>query len=118
MKTEEITIARDANCDLFLDSDGNIALVSGKNAYAQIVNAKMRTTVGEMMLNMDGGLPYFQTVFADSDLIPIWQAEGTDMVTSLPFVKSIIAFNCEVEGNVLKYELKIETDEGNIEVNG
>lgn len=118
MKNEEITIARDANCDLFLDSDGNIALVSGKNAYAQIVNAKMRTTIGEMMLNTSGGLPYFQTVFADSDLIPIWQAEVTDMIKSLPFVKSIVSFNCGVEGNVLKYELKIETDEGNIEING
>ena len=112
------TIARDVNCDLFADSHKNIALVYGKEAYAQIVNAKMRTVLGELPLDVNGGLPYFQTVFKDANLLSIFESEVIKMLSELDFVKEIKSFDCNIEDGVLYYTTEILTDSGEIKVNG
>lgn len=112
------TIARDENCDLFADSNGNIALAYGKEAYAQIVNAKMRTILGEMPLDVNGGLPYFQTIFKDANLLHVFESEVAKMLTGLDFVIGIKSFDCNVEDGVLYYTVEIITDNGEMKVNG
>jgi aspartate/tyrosine/aromatic aminotransferase len=112
------TIARNKNNDLYLDSHGNIAMVSGRDAYAQIINAKMKTSRGEMQLNIDKGIPYFQTVFADPNLANIWESEILKMLLSLPFVIDVVSFDYEVSNNMIKYKAEIKTDEGIIISNG
>lgn len=119
MATKVNTIARDPDtCDMFLDAYGNIALASGKEAYAQIVNAKMRTTLGELQLDMRKGLPYFETVFSNAALLDIWRASAVEMLEALPFVISVDSFICQIEGNVVKYTSEIRTDSGVIQTNG
>lgn len=118
MKQKISTIARDENCDLYLDGSGNIALVSGLEAYAQIINAKMRTSLGELQLSMEKGVPYFQTVFSDKSMVPIWQNAVEEMLLKIPFVKEITLFDCKYEGDVLKYTAEIRTDNGTVTING
>lgn len=112
------TIARDENYDLFVDSHKNIALVYGKDAYAQIVNAKMRTILGEMPLDVNGGLPYFQTIFKDANLLNVFESEVIKMLQSLDFVTEVKSFDCNVEDGVLYYTAEIITDNGEMNVNG
>ena len=119
MATEVNTIARDPEtCDMYLDAYGNIALVSGKEAYAQIINAKMRTVVGEIQLNMRKGLPYFETIFENSTLLRVWESEAIKMLEALSFVIEVESFVCNVEGTTVKYTSRIRTDRGVIESNG
>lgn len=118
MRQKISTIAKDANCDLYIDSNGRLAMVHGKDAYAQIINAKMRTVLGEMQLAMQNGIPYFQTVFSDKSMLPIWQDEVEKMLRSIPFVKNISSFDCNYDNDVLKYTAEIETDSGMVEING
>lgn len=118
MASEFVTIARDDNCDLFLDSKGNIALAHGIDAYAQIINAKMRTSLGELQLNMGKGIPYFETVFIDKSFIPIWKNEVVRQIESLGFVKNVSSFTCNLDKNMIKYIAEIETDKGTLTING
>lgn len=119
MRTLVSTIARDStNNDLYIGSDGNLAMVYGKDAYAQIINAKMKTALGELQLNVNSGLPYFQTVFSDPDLASVWESEAIRMLSELPFVLDIQSFDYDIEENMIKYTATILTDEGVIVSNG
>lgn len=118
MQQKISTIARDENCDLYIDGTRQFAMVYGKDAYAQIINAKMRTALGEMQLAMQKGIPYFQTVFSDKSMLPIWKDEVEKMLRSLSFVKNIFSFYCNYDNDVLKYTVEIETDSGMVEING
>ena len=112
------TLARDENCDLFVDASGNLAIATGMDAYVQIVNAKMRTVLGELPMDVNGGLPYFQTVFADPSTIDVFEAEAVKMLEAIEFVESVKSFTCEVKGDVLYYTAEIITDKGALTVNG
>lgn len=112
------TIARNKSNDLYLDEAGNIAMVDGKEAYAQIINATMRTVRGELQLNTRKGLPYFETVFENRNLVEIWRSEAVIAITALPFVKKVVSFDCKIDGDVLQYTSTIETDNGTVEING
>ena len=112
------TLARDENCDLYVGTDGQLAIVDGKEAYAQIINAKMRTTLGEMQLAMQKGVPYFETVFADPSMVPVWQESVIQMLESLAFVIEVSSFICETKGNMLEYTSEIKTDKGMVTING
>lgn len=113
------TLARNPETmDLIVDVSGNLAMAVGKEAYAQIINAKMRTSLGEKQLDVTGGLPYFQTVFADKSLVNIWQAEAVKMLESLPFVIRVISFDCDIADDMVQYTSEIETDEGSVIING
>ena len=118
MQQKISTIARDKNCDIYLNNHGQLAMVYGREAYAQIVNAKMRTSLGEMQLAMQKGIPYFQTIFANRSYLPVWQNEVEKMILELPFVSKISSFDCNYDGGVLKYTMEIETDSGALEING
>ena len=112
------TLARDENCDLFVDANGNLAITIGMDAYAQIVNAKMRTILGELPMNVNGGLPYFQTVFKDGSMVDVFEAEAVKMLEEIDFVSSVKSFTCDVRGDVLYYTAEIITDRGALTVNG
>ena len=118
MADQTKTLARDENCDLFVDANGDIALAVGMEAYAQIVNAKMRTVLGELPMDVNGGLPYFQTIFKDSSMVDVFEAEAIKMLEGIDFVSSVESFTCEVRGDVLYYTAEIVTDKGAMTVNG
>ena len=54
----------DANNDLFLGPDGNIAVASGIQAVLVACQCAVKTRFGEMVLAADQGIPYFETAFA------------------------------------------------------
>lgn len=118
MKQKVTTIARDENCDLYLDDNGAIATIEGADACAQIISAKMRTSLGEMQLNMQNGVPYFQTVFVDKSFIPIWQDQVIKMLEAIDFVTEVSSFDCNTDGDMLKYTAEIKTDNGTVTING
>src|SRR5574343_248754 len=58
------SLATDANNDLYLGPDGNIAVASGIQAVLTACQCAVKTRFGEMVLAADQGVPYFETAFA------------------------------------------------------
>lgn len=56
--------------DIYLDDDGNIALSFDLQALVEQCSQVGRTLLGEMVLNTDLGLPYFQTMWTGVPNIP------------------------------------------------
>lgn len=60
------TIPNVAPNDIYLTPEGNIALSFDLQAIVEQCSQVARTLLGEMVLNTDIGLPYFQTLWGGS----------------------------------------------------
>lgn len=119
---KSMTIAVNDSNDIYL-VNGDIALVTDKSAREQIIAAAIRTRRGELQLDLDRGIPYFETVFKSpsKDNLDIWEASVRDTITEFDFVSSIKNFTYEIdyERNILRYHATIvTTDEDIIELTG
>lgn len=91
---------------------------TGKQAYADIIGDTVRTVSGELQLDVNRGVPYFETVFKSVNGIDIWKNDVRKIVNGLSFVKSIVSFDVSWEpiSRKLKYEMVVETDDGEVTV--
>lgn len=113
------TLATDSTYDIFLDTaTGSLAVHTGNDAYADIVAAAIRTVKGEIQLDTEEGVPYFDTVFKSVGRVNLWKALVENRVNKFPFVRSIVSFthNIDFENRILHYTLIINTDIGEVTI--
>lgn len=55
-------VAYDGPHDIYLNADGNLALVYGAEAVGQHARQRVRTYQGEWFLNTDAGMPWLEQV--------------------------------------------------------
>lgn len=109
------------NNDIYL-VDGatrmELALATDKNAYAYIIGDAIRTVRGEIQLDTDIGIPYFDTVFDRTQKINIWKHYVEKKILSYNFVTGISDFNVNIldDGEVLSYDMIVETVDGEVSV--
>ena len=91
---------------------------TGKQAYADIIGDTIRTVSGELQLDVNRGVPYFETVFKSVNGIDIWKDDVRKIMNGLSFVKSIVSFDVSWDpvSRKLNYEMVVETDEGEVTV--
>ena len=91
---------------------------TGKQAYADIISDTIRTVSGELQLDVNRGVPYFETVFKSVNGIDIWKNDVRKIMNGLSFVKSIVSFDVSWNpiSRKLKYEMVVETDDGEVTV--
>ena len=96
----------------------HISFNTGKQAYADIIGDTVRTVCGELQLDVNRGIPYFETVFKSVNGIDIWKNDVRKIVNGLSFVKSIVSFDVSWDtlNRKLNYEMVVETDEGKVTV--
>lgn len=107
--------------DLYMDSKTNsLAIHTGKEAYADIINAAIRTIRGEMQLNIEGGIPYMETVFDNPSRVVIWKTEVEEKIESFDFVNAITDFTYDIDydNHTLHYKATIETIDGEVTIEG
>jgi len=106
--------------ELHLGPDGQIAVRTGKEAYAQTVTNAIRTIFGEVPSNTSLGIPYFDTVFMSDDRVLLWKAKVENRIRAFDFVTAVSEFTASVdyETRVLTYSLVVTTDEGNVRISG
>ena len=99
--------------DIFL-SGGQIAMSSGSEAYASIIESAVRTRAGELPLDTGQGIPYFETVFQSPNMIPDFEAAIRSRIEELYFVDGVTSLVTEFDRNsgVLRYTVKVETTDG------
>lgn len=104
--------------DLMLDSDGQLATVSGKEAYANLVSDALRTIRGEYPYDVELGVPYFQTCLGKNFSVVEWISEVQERTLAFPFVKSISSFDYSYDAmtKTMSYRMSIITDLGPLEI--
>ena len=89
---------------------------NGKQAYADIIGDTIRTVSGELQLDVNRGVPYFETVFKSVNGIDIWKNDVRKRVLEFPFVKSIDSFDVSYANRKLEYTMRLTTDAGDVTV--
>ena len=91
---------------------------TGKQAYADIIGDTIRTVSGELQLDVNRGVPYFETVFKSVNGIDIWKDDVRKIMNGLSFVKSIVSFDVSWDpvSRKLNYKMVVETDDGEVTV--
>lgn len=110
---DSLTIAVNNENDIYL-VNGDIATVDSTEAKAQIISAILNTRRGELQLDTERGIPYFETVFDSPSNVQLWRAYCMKAVTELEFVSSILSFDHEIDysRSMLRYSMRIKLDTG------
>jgi len=101
--------------DIFMDATSHtLAMNEGKSAYADIISAAIRTITGELQLDINRGIPYFETIFDNVNAIPIWKSKVIKVIGEYSFVKSVSNISVKIDWNnkILTYSMDVETDDG------
>ena len=112
------TFAQDSHNDICIGSDGQFATVDGLDAYSAEIADVVRTVRGELQLDTERGVPYFETVFKSVNGIDIWKSEVRKRVLALSFVRSIDSFSAswKPENHILSYSMTVSTDNGTVTI--
>ena len=94
--------------------DGGFAMCSGKEAYAQTIEAVIKTVYGEIQVDREYGIPYFSTIWTSARAQDRWAIAVRSAVNELEFVESIDAFtySLDPQTHVFNYSLTVTTTDG------
>lgn len=119
----DLAIVTDASDPNFGDldiSNGEIYLVTGKQAILQNIIQRLRTFYGEWFLDNEVGLPYYQEVLVKNpdqskiDALFINKILGTPGVTQL----STYSFSPNTTTRILSISFKCDTTDGIVNYSG
>lgn len=114
-----ITFQTDDNNDLFLNSSNSIAMCQDGDAVLQVVKNVVRCQKGELQLDINKGVPYLETIFnKQSGDIKLWESFMIAEAESVNNVKRVRSMTSSVSDNVLNYTMEIESNFGNVVLNG
>lgn len=113
-----LTIATNENNDIYVDSSGNLAILQDINALANVSKNKVLTTLGEPQFNQLDGIPYFETVFTDTPKIDLFQVKQIEALENLEHVNKVSNYTYTQENGVYNYSVNINSDFGEIQLNG
>lgn len=89
-----LSIARNAAGDIYLDASGNLAMVVDEAAVAQNCVEAMKVRLGECILNLARGLPYFQAIW--NNWLPAqFTAAARVQLLTVPNVTAVPSFTIE-----------------------
>lgn len=96
----------------------DFAFAEGKRAYGAILEAAVLTVKGELIYNVNEGIPYFDTAFESPIYLRVWASRVQDRIKRFPFVKDIVSFTYDFDADAgkVEYKAEIETDEGLVEI--
>lgn len=107
------------NNDLYLDGSRQLAMGEDIDAAVQTVQNKLNTLKGEIQLDIDKGIPYFETIFnQQTPDLSSWESymiEEAEKVDGVIRVESMIT---RVKDNQLTYEMTIRTKYGLTQIIG
>lgn len=109
------TFAENANRDMYIGSDGNLAFVTGVQAVAQLCKSRVEAQRNEMIYAMNAGMPDFQTAF-DQFNPQQFEAAARLIILATTGVTGITSFTMFKDGNDLNYTAVINTIYGTVTV--
>ena len=111
------TISINENNDIYIDNSGNLAISQGLEAIGNIFVNKSQTLKNEMLYS-DKGIDYFNTIFSSPSYPDLFQNELTNQLEATEATISVESFEAETKDNIFKYSAKIQTEYGELYLNG
>lgn len=106
--------------DIYLDKNSNLAIGDGLIALIGVCKQYMQTVLGELTLNTDVGIPYFESVFTGVPNAQQFVAAGRAALLSVEGVTQVVSFDVSTGATpkTLSYTATIQTIYGTGVVNG
>ena len=109
------TFAVNSNNDLYIGRDGNLAIVNSLDAILQNCEHAAKTTLGELVLQTNVGIPDFQVVWNGVPNIQQFNASLRQALLAVDGVVEILSLNTVRNGDALIYQAVIRTIYSNAE---
>ena len=103
------TLSTDSNNDLFVNPNGSIAVSNDIDAVLNICEHVAKTMRGELVLQGDVGMPYFEAVWSGVPNIPQAESALRRAWLGVDGVKGVDDLTVFVQDNVLYYNATIQT---------
>jgi hypothetical protein len=112
------SLAVDANNDLTVGPDGYLTVATGLAAVTFAAAQAAKALRGEMVLAMDQGIPYFDTVWNGRPNISQFEAALRARLLAVEGVTDITSLTTAQRGDALTYAVEIQTAFGPGTING
>ncbi len=116
MTTQTFSVNEDN--DLFLDREGNISISFDLEAVQQNCEHVVKTRLGEVVINTQIGIPYFETVWNGVPNLIQFQAAVRTALLQVDGVLEIVSFDTSVIDDALTYRAVISTIYGQGVISG
>lgn len=103
------TFSVNAQNDIYLNKAGNLSLSFGLEAVLQDCSQVAKVLLGEMVLNTNSGIPYFQTVWNGIPNIQQFTSALRSAFLGVPDVVEVVSLITSQTDNVLSYTAVIRT---------
>ena len=114
-----ITLQTNDNNDIFMDVSGNLAIAGGDLAAMQTVRHAVLTNKGELPLDQQAGVAYFDTVFCDTPNLEAFRQNVQQVAENVTEVQSVNDFELQNQDGILRYQMNITLSNGSeVTVNG
>lgn len=103
------TIAVNDNNDIYLNNDNNLYIAYNLQAALQGCEQAAKTLLGEMVLNINQGIPYFQTIWVGVPNIQQYNSALRTAFFSVDGVIEVVSLITTQQSNTLSYTAIIRT---------
>ncbi len=104
--------------DIYLNSSGNIAILSGQAAVVAACQTASLLSLGEAVLATTTGIPFFQAVFVGTPNLAVFESYLRTALLNVQGVQGIKSLTINVSQSVLSYSAVIQSQYGEAEVLG
>lgn len=108
----------DANNDLMLAGNGNLAISAELEAVMQACAHAAKAQLTEMVLSADQGVPNFQTIWNGAPNVIQFEAYLRRQLLQVVGVVEVVSLEVVISNNVLSYTAVIRTIYGEGALNG
>ncbi len=109
------SLATNKQNDLYLDTDGMLAITHDLKAIKQNCQHAMQTQLGEMVFALDRGMPTMDVVWHNTNLVQC-EAYARQTLRAIAGVLEVTAFTANLKDGVLRYHATIQTIFGTTEL--
>lgn len=103
------TLAVNSENDLYLDNNGNLAVAIDLQAVLQNCEHAVKVRLGEVVLDITEGVPYFETIFSGSQEVAQFDAALRQAVLDVEGVLEVIDLTTVQEDHQFNYTMTIRT---------
>lgn len=112
------TFSTNANNDLFLNAQGNLAISTGIDAVLLNCEHAVKTMLGECVLDLERGMPNFQVIWNGAPSRQQYDAALRQTILAVDGVSSISELIINIVSGALVYQATIVTIYGTGAING
>lgn len=112
------TIAINENNDISLDNSNNLEIKTDLQAMGDIYVNKSQTNLGELAFNQSKGIDFLNTIFSSPSYPDLFQSELLTQLENTDNTQQVTDYEQELNKDILSYSVKINTDYGEVILNG